>query len=590
MAGRRITMRVGPLTKGLTDFPEHTGPDWCTQALNVEFVNGGVTTRRGMQRIVSDFYASAATVKLVKAFPLVERNSPVAPMGGEIVVVGIVPTAGGDAKSERVLIRHLSNGSLDGRMRDTELIAPTDDTNPSPRSRWDACVMREPHRSQMTVIVCTDHVSQKTTTVFRSNEFLFTMNPLVPINRVAQPFHGGREVAIGEEDDAGAYTVLPPRARYCRVIAERLVLGGFDQFDGLREVTGDSIWFSNLGDSRGWPLDNVVRPASGDVGPVTGLAEHRGEILVFRANSISRFRIESGLHATGYLRQVVTGRGCVAHSTIIDNVNGSTLFLAQDGFYAFNGTGLEYLSKPIERRLKLALGSGRAGGAWAVHYPLRRQVWLFVPDTNGHADHGFIWDYHYNAWSEYEFQRGAWSDGTTRKEICGAAVSPSGRGIWGVTTDAGGRLDYDRFDRMHAADVNDAGNSIGFRSVWESNAINYGKNAISRWRYLRPIVRPTGSHNLTAWWRRDGQAYDAFSLNNQSNNFAADAEGGAALDAFVLDTDELAGDVDLSARIDINKNGIGRDGHVGIRTSATAYERLDVRGFEIDLIDRTLRR
>ena len=225
MAGRRITMRVGPLTKGLTDFPEHTGPDWCTQALNVEFVNGGVTTRRGMQRIVSDFYASAATVKLVKAFPLVERNSPVAPMGGEIVVVGIVPTAGGDAKSERVLIRHLSNGSLDGRMRDTELIAPTDDTNPSPRSRWDACVMREPHRSQMTVIVCTDHVSQKTTTVFRSNEFLFTMNPLVPINRVAQPFHGGREVAIGEEDDEGDYTVLPLRARYCRVIAERLVLG-----------------------------------------------------------------------------------------------------------------------------------------------------------------------------------------------------------------------------------------------------------------------------------------------------------------------------------------------------------------------------
>ena len=211
MAGRRRIVKIGPPTRGLTDFPEHASPEHSTQALNVEYVNGGVSTRRGTQLIRADFYkqgggwpSQRATIKLVRQFSL-------GPNSSEMTVVGFVPTSGGDSGQERILVDvqenlHATSAVLLPPGEHSMLTAADGWALKRSSSRWDACMFMD------SLVVCTDHLSPfgagdiprvhyKTSgNIFGPLSGVFTG----PVDRTRFPFHqGGDNRIYGSTGDAG---------------------------------------------------------------------------------------------------------------------------------------------------------------------------------------------------------------------------------------------------------------------------------------------------------------------------------------------------------------------------------------------------
>jgi len=391
------------------------------------------------------------------------------------------------------------------------------------------------------------------------------------------------------------------RARFCRVAKNRLFLANFwdDKFPAGPKAGPSSVWYSNLEDIRGWRTDSIHLPASGDQGAVTGLATRGDHIVVFRKASVSVYRVDGPKHNEFVYREVISGRGCIAHSTIIDDVKGMTCFLAQDGFYGFDGSKLVELSAPIRPTIRKAIescGKGNAGGAHAVHYEFKSQVWLTVAsDQKGLPDTVFVMDYRnghagYPAWSVFEFQDQAWSAGGERKGLVGFCTNSTGTELYGVTTGSDGYPDYEKFDIGESADQQGSvglAAGFGFQSLWESGPVDYNSNSVKRWRYIRPMIRPTMDSNVTAWWRTDEQGFDGVQLNSQFVLFAPDDDtGGAALGAFVLNTDRLGAAEDHGKRLDVHSGGLCRYGRIGVQTNSTDNHKFDVRSAEIDTLQR----
>jgi hypothetical protein len=599
VAGANRSTRLDPPTRGLTDFPEHSPGEkgWSTQALNVEFWTGGVSTRRGSEEIRRNFYTRLLTpqpvvVKLVKSFSDPDRELAA---GADMMLVGFVPVAGAEANSEQFRLVDINTGGsfVNGRPHN---VAPGL-VNTDPSSRWDACVFWPTSYSRPIMVFCTDHTDVAEATVNYVGRAPLGSTGVIGVDRVLHPFHNG----LPNADDPGEYATSPIRARYCRQHRGRLVLGHLigNADPDLPDSQPSCLWASNLGDIDGWPLSGVHQPHSGgDVGSITGLAEWTGNIAVFRRSSVSLFRLDgsSGPVVQVY-RQIVNNRGCVAHGTIIDDVRGMTCFLASDGFYGFNGSPeLVHLSAPIQRTLQRALDSDDPTGAHAVHYPTHRQVWLSVPSGCGGPDRCFVMDYSQSppAWSEFEWQDPAvaWADGNQRRRLGGFATSRDETRLYGIIHQNTGVIDHCRFDVGDATDAQLGAAPRGFRSTWESGPISYGKSSFNRWRYLRPLIRPQGNHNASMWWRRDGVAFSSLNLNNQSQDVSMAAQGGGnALGAFVLGTDAIGAAEDHTLRVDVSHNGDGRFGRVGIRTNGvTATRKFDLRTLEIDVRDRGVRR
>tara|TARA_Y100000310_G_scaffold124081_1_gene122825 strand:- start:1946 stop:3061 length:1116 start_codon:yes stop_codon:yes gene_type:complete len=368
--------------------------------------------------------------------------------------------------------------------------------------------------------------------------------------------------------------------------------------NGIPNNDKAAIWYSNLADGLGWPLDNIILPNAGDQTEVTGLAEWQNHIVVFRRGSISLFKLTGvGPTQTPQYWQVVRGRGCIAHDTILDDIQGMTMFLAADGFYGFNGSGsLVYLSRPIERTLRAAIQDSGEGleASHSVHFQRNRQVWLTVPSWEDGADRVFVMDYSYSppVWSIFEFRTAAGVAGRVRRQG-GFVTNSEGQRLYGITYETNGTIDYHEFNQPISTDDQNAAVEIGFISRWESGPVEFGNAHVNRWRYIRPTIRPQGNYTHTFWWRRDGQSFNGGGNHNgQSVDASMAAQGGGnTLGAFVLGTDRIGAAEDHQIRLDVHVGGIGRYGRIGIETvGSTANRAFDIRGLEIDVMDRMVRR
>lgn len=596
MASRR-TIRTGPPVRGLTDFPEHAAPEHSTQALNVEFVRGGVSTRQGCQRvrenIVKDSLGSSIGDVAVKLLEIIDVTDK------WLVVFGFVPRAGEEEGSEQIYVRWHND------FRD---IGPTFDqilndsfANRRHSSRWDSCLFQQLHHPEPDLIVCTDQVGHKNPSVFVSDWAIFDekMVGVTGINRVATPYHGNvvNPSAYADDPTTAGYSTSSIRARFCRPHEGRLILGHIPKSplpDPLVPPNARSmIWYSNFGDAMGWPVENIYPAWENDHTDITGLGSWNGSIVVFRESSIGLFRLVGG---SPTYKHAVNGRGCIAHATITEDVNGAIVFLASDGIYAFSGSSqLTYLSKHIERTLRGILESQPEAvrGAHATHYQKAKQVWFAFPQRGGSSDVVFVMDYNYGepAWSMFTYSGNAETPG--RRQIGGLAASPNGQSMFGVLSRQEGER-YPNYAKMDsgAADFDDFGDPLAVQSLWESGPIEYNTNGVDRWRHLRLALRPMGSHTMTAWWRRDEQAYNDDTLNGQSRGFVPTLAG-VLLGAFVLGVDRLGSSEDHSVRVDIHRGGVGRYGRVGVKSPDTPTDTtspMDIRGFELDVLDKQTRR
>ena len=595
MASRR-TIRTGPPVRGLTDFPEHAAPEHSTQALNVEFVRGGVSTRQGCERVggavVKDSLDADVNDVAVKLLEAIEIDF------NWLVAFGFVPRSGEEEDSEQIYLRWYSTFAGAGNPAFDQIITAAN-ANRDVSSRWDSCLFQQLHRKKPDLIVCTDNIAPKAANLLVSNWDGLggpKMDEVTGINRVAVPYHGNvvNPSAYADDPTTAGYSTSAMKARFCRPHEGRLILAHIhNSVDPLVPPNARAmIWYSNFGDAMGWPVENIYPAWENDHTKITGLGSWNGNIVVFRESSIGLFRLVGG---SPTYKHAVNGRGCIAHATITEDVNGAIVFLASDGIYAFSGSSqLTHLSKHIERTLRgiLEAQPEAVRGAHATHYQKARQVWFAFPQNSGEPDIVLVMDYNYNepAWSMFTYSGSG--DDPGRRQICGLSASPDGQSMVSIMErQESGLLDYARMD-SGTTDFDDEGDPLAVRSLWESGPIEYNTNGVDRWRHLRLALRPMGSHTMTAWWRRDEQAYNDDTLNGQSQGFVP-TPGGVLLGAFVLGVDRLGSSEDHSVRVDIHRGGVGRYGRVGVKSPDTPTDTtspMDIRGFELDVLDKQTRR
>lgn len=133
-------------------------------------------------------------------------------------------------------------------------------------------------------------------------------------------------------------------------------------------ITDDSLYWSNIGDFRDWPPENVERFDPNEGGVLTGVGTVGPYVLVFKRD---KAWVVTDLDV-GANRPLGKGVGCVAHRSIQETIHG-TLFLARDGVYATDGSSVNKLTDKVQPTVEAALPaeiSHAAGFYFDHHYYL----------------------------------------------------------------------------------------------------------------------------------------------------------------------------------------------------------------------------
>jgi hypothetical protein len=130
-----------------------------------------------------------------------------------------------------------------------------------------------------------------------------------------------------------------------------------------------AVVFSEPGDVRNWPAENVVQFDPGDGEAISGLAAVGPYVLVFKP---SKTWVIYDLD-TGANRQIADNAGCVAHRSIAETPKG-TMFLSRDqGVMVTDGNSVKAVSdkvKPLLDTLAPAQRAFAAGVFFDKHYYL----------------------------------------------------------------------------------------------------------------------------------------------------------------------------------------------------------------------------
>lgn len=174
-----------------------------------------------------------------------------------------------------------------------------------------------------------------------------------------------------------------------------------------------------------WPSASFVQLSTAqDNSPITAIAALADNLVVFKKNSIW-LMIDRGTDANGLAlfepRLVVAGVGCLAHNSVRAIFGKGLVFLAEDGFYLFDGTpNVKCLSDPI-KTFVTQISPARAPFAQAVNWR-RQQVYLCAVSLNGEMNsNNFVFCYDYQAdawwvWQGWDVQCWYQDDGVGLKE------------------------------------------------------------------------------------------------------------------------------------------------------------------------------
>lgn len=145
-----------------------------------------------------------------------------------------------------------------------------------------------------------------------------------------------------------------------------------------------------------YAFENVS--TSDDDSGITGLAAFQENIVVFKRDSIW-LATYAGLNfldlPTYKVLKVVSGTGCVAHASI-QLINGYLYFQAEDGFYRFDGRGVEKMSADIDIAFR-QIDVTNAQFSSAVTLPYR-DCYVCSAKLNNGSKRLFVYDYKRNAW------------------------------------------------------------------------------------------------------------------------------------------------------------------------------------------------
>lgn len=153
-----------------------------------------------------------------------------------------------------------------------------------------------------------------------------------------------------------------------------------------------------------WPAASMAQISTAqDNSPITAIAPLADNLVIFKKNSIW-LMIDNGVDPLSNLplfepRLVVAGVGCLANNSV-KAIPGGLMFLAEDGFYLFDGTpNIKRMSDPIKTYIN-RISPARAPFAQAVNWRTQ-QCYLCAVSLDGEMNSNnyvFLYDYQSNAW------------------------------------------------------------------------------------------------------------------------------------------------------------------------------------------------
>jgi hypothetical protein len=149
-----------------------------------------------------------------------------------------------------------------------------------------------------------------------------------------------------------------------------------------------------------WPTISTEFLTDVDQGPITGLYPWQDSVAVFKSDSIWQM-VYTGLNEQGLNtyrpEKIVAGTGCVANNSI-QSVNGSLVFLAEDGVYRFDGNKAIKVSDRIQKYID-QISAGRRSFSSSVHWRTKSCYLLAVTSVGSDVnDRILVWDYKNDSW------------------------------------------------------------------------------------------------------------------------------------------------------------------------------------------------
>lgn len=182
--------------------------------------------------------------------------------------------------------------------------------------------------------------------------------PLYGMNGTDTPKHWA---GTGTIADWTATSGSVPNGKYCIYFGNRVWAAGVSS-------NPSRLYFSNIGNPRDWPVENVVDFDPNDGDEITGLGTIGPYLLVFkRQKSFIVYDLDTGAN-----RPLSVSVGCAAHRSIVETPYG-TFFLSHEGVFRYTGTKLELVSDKISPTLDLIVDGQRSkacGGFSDDHYYL----------------------------------------------------------------------------------------------------------------------------------------------------------------------------------------------------------------------------
>jgi hypothetical protein len=184
--------------------------------------------------------------------------------------------------------------------------------------------------------------------------------------------------------------VLNNNPQYVEAYKNQLFLAGFSS-------TPSTVWFSDVGEPEGYPIDNnfEVRTNDGDV--ITSLKAYSTRLYVFKRNS---FHCLYGDNSTNfYLQEVSTIYGCLNNRCAIIYEN-LLAFLDRKGVVIYNGANIQVLSNKVQSYFDRMNYSAAIDTAIMAHDKLRNQIMVAIPiDGSTSNNITLVYDYLVGAWT-----------------------------------------------------------------------------------------------------------------------------------------------------------------------------------------------
>lgn len=217
---------------------------------------------------------------------------------------------------------------------------------------------------------------------------------------------------LGSSSAFATLSANAPKARYCAVVKSFLVMANINDAAYSNGVQPQWVWWSANNDPTSWPqpgsaaavtVQSAYQPLYGDGGQITGVVGNlaNADGAVFMEHAVWRMVFSGGSAAFSFY-PAGNVRGCQAPNSIVQ-LGQAVYFLAEDGFYAFDGAQATPIGvNRVDKWFLSQVRQSRLGDIVGTADPINRLIVWAYPSKNaapGQLDSLIVYNWAIDRWS-----------------------------------------------------------------------------------------------------------------------------------------------------------------------------------------------